>query len=80
MEQVRWNVKVSTDTDRYLRMFLASQGGNKKGDLSRFIEQAVQKQLFELSADKIKSDNSELSEQEITVIINEAITWARNNN
>lgn len=42
MNTVRWNVAVSTDTDQALRMFLASQGGGRKGDLSRFIEEAVQ--------------------------------------
>ena len=29
MDLVRWNIKVSTDTDRSLRLFLASQGGKK---------------------------------------------------
>ena len=39
---VRWTVKVSRDTDISLRSFLA-QRGMKKGDLSKFIELAVQK-------------------------------------
>ena len=40
MNTIRWNVAVSADTDQSLRMFLASQGGGRKGDLSRFIEEA----------------------------------------
>ncbi len=40
MEAVRWNIKVSKDTDLTLRTFLGSQG-MKKGDLSKFIEEAV---------------------------------------
>ncbi len=36
----RWTVSVSKDTDISVRSFLA-QRGMKKGDLSRFIEDAV---------------------------------------
>lgn len=45
MNTVRWNIAVSSDTDQSVRMFLASQGGGRKGDLSRFIEQAVRTHL-----------------------------------
>jgi len=41
MTTVRWNIAVSSDTDQSVRMFLAPQGGGRKGDLSRFIEQAA---------------------------------------
>ena len=44
-EGVRWNIKVSKETDLTLRMFLGSQG-MKKGDLSKFIEQAVRAHVF----------------------------------
>jgi hypothetical protein len=39
-EAVRWSIKVSKDTDLTLRTFLGAQGA-KKGDLSKFIEEAV---------------------------------------
>ena len=39
-QAVRWNIKVSKETDLTLRTFLGSQG-MKKGDLSKFIEEAV---------------------------------------
>ena len=42
--EVRWTVKVSKDTDILLRTFLA-QRGMKKGDLSKFIEQAVRERV-----------------------------------
>ena len=32
MASTRWNVAVSVETDQALRMFLASQGGGRKGD------------------------------------------------
>ena len=66
MNTTRWNVAVSTDTDQSLRMFLASQGGGRKGDLSRFIEEAVRAHILELSAEQAKVSNAHLSEAELT--------------
>jgi hypothetical protein len=77
MDTVRWNVAVSADTDQSLRMFLASQGGGRKGDLSRFIEEAVQAHILELSAEQAKGANAHLSEAELTEAIDEALQWAR---
>lgn len=42
MGNVRWKIAVSPDVDQSVRMFLAAQGGGRKGDLSRFIEEAVE--------------------------------------
>ena len=39
---IRWNLSVSEETDRTVRMFLARNGG-KKGDLSRFVDEAVRR-------------------------------------
>ena len=39
-ETVRWTIKVSPETDLSLRGFLGAQG-MKKGDLSKFVEDAV---------------------------------------
>jgi hypothetical protein len=49
-EAVRWNIKVSKDTDLTLRAFLGSQG-MKGGDLSKFIEDAVRAALASPEAD-----------------------------
>jgi hypothetical protein len=38
--EIRWNIKVSNETDLELRTYLGSHG-MKKGDLSKFIEEAV---------------------------------------
>ena len=78
MNTVRWIVAVSADTDQDLRMFLASQGGGRKGDLSRFIQEAVRAHILELSADQAKAANADLSESEIEGAIEEAFKWARN--
>ena len=77
MNTVRWNIKVSSDTDQSLRMFLASQGG-RKGDLSRFVEEAVRAHILELTAEQTKAANTGLSEVELTAIVEEAVQWARN--
>jgi hypothetical protein len=77
MNTTRWNVAVSTETDRSLRMFLASQGGGRKGDLSRFIEEAVRAHILELSAEQAKAANANVSEADLTAMIDEALQWAR---
>lgn len=77
MNTTRWNVAVSTDTDQSLRMFLASQGGGRKRDLSRFIEEAVRAHILELSAEQAKAFNVHLSEAELTDAVDEALDWAR---
>lgn len=76
MSNVRWNIAVSPDTDQSVRMFLASQGGGRKGDLSRFIEKAVRTYIFERAAEEAKAANANVSEADLTAIINEAVQWA----
>ena len=73
---VRWTVKVSRDTDVSLRSFLA-QRGTKKGDLSRFIEQAVQKEVFAQTVADVQARNAKKSDKEIDVAINDALRHVR---
>lgn len=77
MSTVRWNLAVSSDTDQSVRLFLASQGGGRKGDLSRFIEQAVRTYIFERAVEEAKAANANVSEADLTAIVNEAVQWAR---
>ncbi len=77
MNSVRWNLAVSADIDQTLRMFLASQGGGRKGDLSRFIEEAVRAHILALSAEQAKADNQGVNAGEITAAVDEALVWAR---
>jgi hypothetical protein len=77
MNTVRWNIAVSPDTDQSLRMYLAGQGGGRKGDLSRFIEEAVRAHILELSADEAKAANAAVDEADLTAIVAEAIEWSR---
>lgn len=45
-DSVRWSLKVSRETDEALRAYLGQTGG-RKGDLSRFVQEAVQARLKE---------------------------------
>jgi hypothetical protein len=73
----RWNLVVTVETDTELRQFLASEGGGKKGDLSKFVEDAVKARIFQLSAERAKTANDHLSAAEIEAAVAEALTWAR---
>ena len=77
MNTVRWNIAVFPDTDQSVRMYLAGQGGGRKGDLSRFIEEAVRAHILELSAEQAKAANADVNEADLTSIVAEAIEWAR---
>ena len=77
MNTVRWNIAVSPDTDQSVRMYLAGQGGGRKGDLSRFIEEAVRAHILELSAEQAKAANADVNEADLISIVTEAVAWAR---
>jgi hypothetical protein len=77
MESVRWNIVVSPDTDQSVRMFLAAQGGGCKGDLSRFIEEAVRSYLLEKAVEPAKSAAGSRGESDLNDLIDEAVQWAR---
>ena len=77
MNSVRWNIAVSPDTDQSVRMYLAGQGGGRKGDLSRFIEEAVRARILELSAEQAKAANANVSEADLVAIVAESVRWAR---
>lgn len=77
MNTVRWNIAVSPDTDQSVRMYLAAHGGGRKGDLSRFIEEAVRTYLFEQAVDQTKTAAGDMSEAEVNDLIDEALQWTR---
>jgi hypothetical protein len=77
MDSGRWNIAVSPDTDQSVRMFIAARGGGRKGDLSRFIEEAVRSFLLEKAVEQAKIAASGTGESELTDLIEEAVQWAR---
>ena len=75
-EVVRWNIKVSKETDLTLRTFLGARG-MKKGDLSKFIEEAVRWRVFHRTIQDIKSRNADSDPAEIQLIVDEAVAEVR---
>jgi len=52
----RWTLVISDETDTRLRAFLGSRGA-KKGDLSRYVEQAVNRSIFEDTVEAVQERN-----------------------
>ena len=77
MNSVRWNIAVSQDMDQSVRMFIAAQGGGRKGDLSKFIEEAVRSYLLEQAVEHAKAATANMSEAQVMDLIDEAVQWAR---
>jgi hypothetical protein len=75
-EAVRWNIKVSKETDLTLRTFLGAQGA-KKGDLSKFIEEAVRWRVLHRTVQDIRARNSDADPDEIQRIVNQAVSEVR---
>ena len=73
---IRWTIKVSPETDRSLRSYLG-QHGMKKGDLSKFIERAVQKEILAQTAADVKRQNADMTGDQLQALIDEAVAAAR---
>jgi hypothetical protein len=76
-DTTRWNLVVSKKTDKSLRQLLAAEGGGKKGDLSRFVEEAVKRHIFDTAAKAAKEHNEDLAPEQLDAIIEESLAWAR---
>jgi hypothetical protein len=75
-EAVRWNIKVSKETDLTLRTFLGAQGA-KKGDLSKFIEEAVRRRVLQCTVQDIRARNADADPDGIQRIVDEAVREVR---
>ena len=75
-QAVRWKIKVSKDTDLTLRTFLGSLG-MKKGDLSKFVEEAVRWRVLQRTIQDIRERNAEADPDEIQLIVDEAASEVR---
>jgi hypothetical protein len=73
----RWNLVISTHTDIDLRQFLASRGGGRKGDLSKFVEEAVKARIFQLRVGQIKAANAGIDGDELQSAVDEAVREVR---
>ena len=72
----RWTVTVSKETDISLRSFLA-QRGLKKGDISKFIEEAVKWRVLDQTIAEVRSKFADMPPEELQALINEATSHVR---
>ena len=72
----RWNLSISEQADRAVRTFLARTGG-KKGDLSRFVDEAVRRRVLDLTVRQIKDRNAQQDQQATLDLIDEEVDAAR---
>jgi hypothetical protein len=75
-EAIRWSVKVSRETDLALRTFLGARG-MKKGDLSKFIEEAVRWRVFHGAVQDIKTRNAHNGPNELQRIVDDSVREVR---
>jgi hypothetical protein len=73
---IRWNITVSKETDLALRTYLGSHG-MKKGDLSKFIEEAVRWRVFDRTVQDIKARNADTNPEELQALIDDAVQEVR---
>lgn len=78
----RWNLTVSRETDIALRTLIATRGG-RKGDLSRFVEDAVNRQVLREMIQDAQARNSDADPAVIERLVDEEMVefgrefWAR---
>jgi len=70
-ETTRWTLTVSKETDVTLRSFLA-QRGLKKGDLSKFVEEAVNWRVLNQTVADVRTRFADLPPDELQAMIDEA--------
>jgi len=75
-DTLRWTVTVSKDTDIAVRSLLA-QRGLKKGDLSKFIEDAVKWRVFDQTTTEVREAFADLAPESLQDLIDEATESVR---
>lgn len=75
-DTVRWSLVISRETDVALRTYLA-QRGLRKGDLSKFVEEAVRWRVLDRTVTEVKSRNADVPPEEIEAAIEEALASVR---
>jgi len=75
-DTTRWTVSVSKETDVTVRSFLA-QRGLKKGDLSKFIEEAVKWRVLDQTVAGARSKFADMPPKELERAIDEAVAAVR---
>jgi hypothetical protein len=71
-ELARWSLKISRETDVALRTLLATRGG-RKGDLSRFVEEAVNREILRETIRDVQARNMDAAPDEIDALVAEEL-------
>jgi hypothetical protein len=72
----RWTVSVARETDISVRTFPA-QRGMKKGDLSKFIEEAVKWRVLDLTLAEVRGQFANMSQETLEAMVDEAVIASR---
>ena len=72
----RLTITWSKRTDRALRSYLRAQG-KKKGDISKFIEEAVRWRIFHQTVQQTRAAFADVAPEELQKMIDEAIREVR---
>ncbi len=75
-DTTRWTVSVSKETDISVRSFLA-QRGMKKGDLSKFIEDAVKWRVFDQTLAEVRGKFADMPPEKLESLLADAVAAAR---
>ena len=76
IERIRWSLVISKETDISLRTYLGRHG-MRKGDLSKFVEDAVHWRVLDLAVAEAKTANAAVPPAEIEAAISEAVEAVR---
>lgn len=72
----RWNLNVPDETDRDVRMLLGRRGF-KKGDLSRFVIDAVRREVLRAAIEETRERFEDLTPKQADRLADEAVENAR---
>ncbi len=68
----RWNLSIPEATDRAVRAHLA-RVGLKKGDLSKFVDEAVRREMLRRTVKEVQDRNTDLTEEQALALATEAV-------
>jgi len=75
-DTTRWTVSVSKETDIAVRSFL-TQRGMKKGDLSKFIEDAVRWRVMDQTVSEARIKFADIPPDALEALLREAVAETR---
>ena len=70
-------VCLSEDTSQSLLSYMENAGGAAPEAVSRFVEEAVSRRLFEMNSQKVRDRFSDMTPEGIEDLVEEALAWAR---